>query len=66
MKSCIALDKVNKMVKFYINGRNIDFSNEEFEELINLYQKMNSSNNLGDVICVYRDDQNILHSLFTK
>lgn len=66
MKSCLALDKDNKMVKIYINGRIINFLNEEFEELINLYQKMNSSTYLENVFCVYRDNQNKLHSLFIE
>ena len=63
MKSCLALDEDNKMVKFYINGKTIEFSNEEFEELINLYREIDFTSYFGNAFCVYRDDQNKIHRL---
>ena len=66
MKSCLALDEDNKMVKFYINERIIDFTNEEFEELTNLYKEMISTSYFGNVFSIYRDDQNKLHRLCIK
>ena len=63
MKSCLILKEDDKTVKFYINERIIDFTDEEFGELVNLYEEMISTSYFGNVFCVYRDKQNKLHRL---
>lgn len=63
MKSCLVLKKDDKTVKFYINKRIIDFTDEEFRELMSLYKEMVFTGYFGNPFCVYRDDQNDLHRL---
>lgn len=63
MKSCLILKEDDKTVKFYINERIVDFTDEEFEELINLYKEMIFTGYFGNAFCVYRDKQNKLHRL---
>ena len=63
MKSALILDEEKETVTFHINGRDIIFTYEEFEELQNLYGDMNATRYLFNSFCIYRDDDGKLHRL---
>ena len=66
MKSALALDRDNKKVKLYINGRTVEFTYDEFDELNALYGEMVSTSYFGNPICTYRDDKGEIHRLCTE